>query len=129
MITNRFRLTPQLRAKLKAKAQAAACAEEELFLIHLRLSELALLLSLKRLAMAQIRKRIIFSSPSARLERELAEHQEQIKDLSQLARDWLNVAERIFRPASNSEIHSELIRNSLQKLGVEFDLSKTALEK
>ena len=129
MIANRIRLTPQLRAKLKTKAQRIAKAEEELFLIHLRLSELALLLPLKQLAVAQIRKRIIFSGPSLRLERELAEHQEQIRDLSQLAQDWLKVAERILQPASKSEPLSEPIRNSLQKLGVEFDVSKTASEK
>ena len=129
MIANRIHLTPKLRAKLNAKAHAVACSDEELFLIHLRLSELALLLPLKQFAVAQIRKRIIFSGPSTRLERELAEHQEQIRDLSQLAKDWLIQAERIIQPASKPEPLSKPIRNSLQKLGVEFDVSKTASEK
>ena len=125
MIPNRIRLTPTLRAKRDAQAQSVARADEKLFLIHLRLSELALLLPLKRLAMAQIRKRMIFSGPSTRLERELAEHQEQIRDLSQLAKDWLIQAERILRPAAKPEALSEPIQNSLQKLGVNFECSST----
>ena len=129
MIRNRFYLTPQLRAKVHVKAQAAACADEKLFLIHLRLSELALLLPLKQLAVAQIRKRMICSGPSPRLERELAEHREQIQDLSQLAKDWLMQAERIIQPASKPEPLLEPMRNSLQKLGVEFDVSKTPSKK
>ena len=91
MIRNRFRLTPQLRAKLKAKAHAAACAEEELFLIHLRLSELALLVPLKLLAIRLIRKRIATHGTTQRLECELTEQREQLKDLSQLSRDWLKL--------------------------------------
>ena len=125
MIANRIHLTPKLRAKLHAKAQATARADEKLFLIHLRLSELALLLPLKQLAVAQIRKRMIFCGPSPRLERELAEHQEQIQDLSQLAKDWLIQAECIFQSAAKPEALSEPIQNSLQKLGVDFECSST----
>ena len=56
MIANRIHLTPTLRAKLNAQTQALAKSEEELFLIHLRLSELALLVPLKLLAIRLIRQ-------------------------------------------------------------------------
>ena len=126
MIANRFRLTPTLRAKLNAKAHAAACAEEELFLIHLRLSELALLVPLKLLAIRLIRKRIETFGSTQRLECELAEQCEQLKDLSQLSRDWLKT---ISSTQSNSNISpcSASLNALLQQLGADFEcLSTTA---
>ena len=120
MIRNRFYLTPTLRAKLQAQAHAAACAEEELFLIHLRLSELALLVPLKLLAIKLIRQRIAAHGATPRLESELVEQREQLKDLSQLSRDWL-------KHISATPTHfSEPLKAMLQRLGVDFECSTSA---
>ena len=120
MIRNRFRLTPQLRAKLHAQTQAIAKSEEELFLIHLRLSELALLVPLKLLAIRLIRQRIATHGTTQRLECELAEQQEQLKDVSQLLRDWLRS-----NPAAPTSF-SEPLHALLQKLAANFECSPTA---
>ena len=120
MIRNRFRLTPTLRAKRDAQAQAAACADEELFLIHLRLSELALLVPLKLLAIRLIRQRIAVHGATPRLVSELAAQREQLQDLSQLSRDWLK---SISAAPSSSSAHLQAI---LSKLGVDFECSSTA---
>ena len=120
MIANRFRLTPTLRAKLHAKAHAAARSDEELFFNHLRLSELALLLPLKLLAIRLIRQRIATHGTTQRLECELAEQQEQLKDLIQLSRDWLRS-----NPAAQNSF-SEPLHALLQKLGVDFECLSTA---
>ena len=123
MIANRIRLTPKLRAKLNAKAQAAACADEELFLIHLRLSELALLVPLKLLAIRLIRQRIATHGSNQRLESELSEQREQLKDLSQLSRDWLRS-----NPAAQTNF-SEPLHTLLQQLADDFECSSTAPQK
>ena len=120
MIANRIRLTPKLRAKLNAKAHAVACADEELFLIHLRLSELALLVPLKLLAIRLIRKRIETHGATQRLECELAEQREQLKDLNQLSRDWL----RSISAAQSS--FSEPLNAMLHQLAVDFECSTSA---
>ena len=120
MIANRIRLTPTLRAKLHAKAHAAACAEEELFLIHLRLSELALLVPLKLLAIRLIRQRIATHGTTQRLDCELAEQREQLKDLSQLSRDWLRS-----NPAAQTSF-SEPLHALLQQFATDFECSPTA---
>ena len=120
MIANRIRLTPKLRVKLNAKAHAVACADEELFLIHLRLSELALLVPLKLLAIRLIRKRIQTSGTTHRLESELTQQREQLQDLSQLSRDWL----RLISGAQTSS--SEPLRAMLHQLAVDFECSSSA---
>ena len=120
MIANRIHLTPPLRAKLHAQTQAIAKSEEELFLIHLRLSELALLVPLKLLAIRLIRQRIATHGSNQRLECELAEQQEQLKDLSQLLRDWLRS-----NPAAQTSF-SEPLHALLQKLGSDIECSPTA---
>ena len=122
MIANRIRLTPQLRAKVHAKAQTAACADEELFLIHLRLSELALLVPLKLLAIRLIRQRIATHGTTQSLDCELAEQREQLKDLSQLSQDWL----RSVSAAQTS--FSEPLNALLQQLGADFECSPTATQ-
>ena len=120
MIANRFHLTPKLRAKLNAQTQAIARSEEELFLIHLRLSELALLVPLKLLAIRLIRKRIATLGTTQRLECELAEQREQLKDLNQLSRDWL----RSISAAQSS--FSEPLNAMLHQLAVDFECSTSA---
>ena len=125
MIANRFYLTPQLRAKLHAKAQAAACANEELFLIHLRLSELALLVPLKLLAIRLIRQRIATHGTTQRLECELAEQREQLKDLSQLSHDWLKSISNTQGNLNSSPCRASLSA-LLQQLGADFECSSTA---
>jgi hypothetical protein len=79
MNANRFYFTPSQTDKI--------------FLIQQKLQELALLLLSKRLHVAEIRKRIVFSSSIGCLEQELKEQYEQIEDLTQLAEDWLNFLE------------------------------------
>ena len=125
MIANRFRLTPTLRAKLRAKAHAAACADEKLFLIHLRLSELALLVPFKLLAIRLIRQRIEMHGATQRLESELVEQCEQLKDLSQLSRDWLKSISNTQGNLNSSPCRASL-NALLQQLGADFECSSTA---
>ena len=125
MIANRIHLTPTLRAKLNAQTQAIAKSEEELFLIHLRLSELALLVPLKLLAIRLIRKRIEIHGATQRLESELSEQREQLKDLSQLSRDWLKTISST-QSNSGSSSCSASLNALLQQLGADFEGSSTA---
>ena len=125
MIPNRIRLTPTLRAKRDAQAQSVARADEKLFLTNLRLSELALLVPLKLLAIKLIRQHIAVHGATPRLESELAEQREQLQDLSQLSRDWL----KSISAAKNQPSSSEPLDALLAKLGVDFNTSLTASEK
>jgi hypothetical protein len=95
MNANRFYFTPSLREKLRSDGRAIASNQQtdKIFLIQQKLQELALLLLSKRLHVAEIRKRIVFSSSIGCLEQELKEQYEQIEDLTQLAEDWLNFLE------------------------------------
>jgi hypothetical protein len=127
MICNRFRLTSTLRAKLLGKAQnTAAEFDEALFLLKLRLHELTLLLPLKVKAIALVRKRMASQGVTQRLELELAEQREQLKDLSQLFQDWLKVSSFITQNQPSLDSLSEPHKAMLQKLGVSFERSSSA---
>jgi hypothetical protein len=125
MILNRIRLTPALRAKLPSQgryplpSRCSAEFDEALFLINLRLRELALLLPLKLLAIKLIRKRMTAHGVTQRLELELAEQREQLKDLSQLSQYWLKLRNLITQQPSSNNL-SEPLKAILRRLGVDF---------
>jgi hypothetical protein len=94
---------------------------EALFRINLRLRELLLLIPIKELNLALIRKRISAKGHSARLERDLKEQDEQIQDLIQLAEDWLNLAEFITENQPSYQSLSKPLKAMLRQLGVDFE--------
>lgn len=121
MIASRLYLAPTRQTKLLSESSSEY--DEALFLINLRLRELKLLLPLKQLALVQIRKRMASRGASVRLESELADQQEQIQDLTQLAEDWLNIAELITQQPHSLDDLSEPIKRMLQSLGIQIDSS------
>jgi hypothetical protein len=131
MIANRIRLTPALRAKLPSQAQRSApCisveSDEALFLAHLRLSELALLMPLKLLAIALIRRRMATQGITQRLALELAEQREQLNDFSQLSREWIKRTDFIARQQPNLD-SLEPLKTMLRQLGVDFERSSSTI--
>jgi uncharacterized coiled-coil protein SlyX len=93
-------------------------SDEALFLIELRLKEIALLVPLKQSNVLRIRWRLASRDASPRLESELAEQQEQIQDLTQLAEDWLNIAQLISQHSTSLDDLSEPIKRMLRSLGL-----------
>jgi hypothetical protein len=107
MISNRVRLNPAVRVKSLGQGCESvprgcpAESDEALFLLKLRLHELTLLLPLKVKAIALVRKRMASQGVTQRLELELAEQREQLKDLSQLFQDWLKLTRFITQQQPN----------------------------
>lgn len=122
MIASRVRLTSNPPEK-----QNVSCSKynEALFLINLRLKELALLVPLKQTNIELIRKRMSGRGTSARLELELAEQQEELQDLVQLAEDWFTLAKLTTEQPSTLNDLSEPIKRLLRGLGIQFDRSAT----
>lgn len=86
---SRMRLKPLMREELYGEVtDSSQPYRDNFFIINHKLKELSLLLRTKRFHNAEIRERIFIYGSSACLEQELQDQYEQIKILSQLAKDW-----------------------------------------
>ena len=120
MIFNRFRLTPQQKEKLSAKANELQCISElsdSQYLIANRLRELAVLLREKRIQFTNTQLRIQTNGSSPVLVRELAQQREQMEDLLQLDEDWRNLLELCRQKEDLAELSAPL-KVMLRSLGI-----------
>jgi hypothetical protein len=113
--------SPLLASEATLSGSPCGDCHEALFLINLRLQELALLVPLKQMHLLLIRKWITAQGSTARLERELVDQNEQIEDLIQLAEDWLTLAELMTQQWPNFSDLSEPIQWKLRSLGIEIN--------
>lgn len=122
MIDNRYRLTPQQRQKLRAKAnefRLVSDLADSQYLIANRLRELSLLLSEKNNQIVNTCSRLAQRGTSPVLEREITEQREQIEDLTQLGEDWLNLLGLCRQKADLSEL-SPALKVMLRSLGLKI---------
>lgn len=115
---NRYRLTPQQKQKLNAKANELECISDSQYLIANRLRELTVLLREKRNQFANTQLRIKTKGSSPVLVRELAQQKEQIVDLLQLGEDWRNLLELCHQKPDLSEL-SPALKVMLRSLGIQ----------
>jgi hypothetical protein len=121
MIANRYRLTLRQQQKLSAKANELRLTSDladSQYLIMNRLRELAVLLKEKNTQFANTQLRIQTNGSSSVLVRELAQQQEQIIDLLQLAEDWRNLLELCHQKPDLSEL-SPVLKVMLRSLGIQ----------
>jgi hypothetical protein len=122
MICNRYRLTPQQKQKLSAKANELRSIRElsdSQYLIANRLQELAVLLRVKRIQFTNTQLRINTNGSSPVLVRELAQQKEQVEDLLQLAEDWRNLLGLCREKPDLSEL-SPSLKVMLRSLGLKL---------
>ncbi len=121
MIRNRYRLTPQQKQKLSAKANELSLISDlsdSQYLIVNRLHELTVLLKEKRTQFENTQLRIQTKGPSPVLVRELKQQQEQIEDLLQLGEDWRNLLELCHQKPDLTEL-SPPLKVMLRSLGIQ----------
>ena len=122
VIRNRYRLTPQHKQKLSARAHELQCIRDladSQYLIANRLRELTVLLKEKRTQFENTQLRIQTNGASSVLVRELAQQKEQMEDLLQLGEDWRNLLELCRQKPDLREL-SPSLKVMLRTLGLKI---------
>jgi hypothetical protein len=125
MIANRYRLTPQQKQKLNAKANELQCISDlsdSQYLIMNRLRELTVLVSEKNNQLVNTRTRLAQRGTSHVLERELTEQREQVEDLIHLADDWLKLLSLSQKTPLQNDL-SEVLQEMLRSLGLDIHVN------